>query len=129
MSLSQGEFSMKKLGLAAIAAFAFLSGPAAAAAQQDFTILNNTGYVIERVYVSASKTDEWEEDVLGEDVLEDGNRVKIRFDKDEESCLFDIRVAYTDGETADWHGINLCEVSVVGLKYDRKDGSTWAETD
>ena len=120
---------MKKLAFAAVAAFALLSGPAAATAQQDFTILNNTGSVIEQVFVSASKTDDWEDDVLGEDVLEDGGRVKIRFDKEEESCLFDIRVAYTDGETAVWHGINLCEVSVVALKYNRKDGSTSAETD
>jgi hypothetical protein len=117
---------MNKLVLAVALVATALSAPAAAATQ-DFTILNNTGYPIERVYVSASAKDDWEEDVLGRDILPEGERTKISFDSDEDACLWDLKVVYEDEESAEWQGINLCEVSVVALSYDRKSGRTWAE--
>jgi hypothetical protein len=117
---------MKKLVIAALLAAA--ASPAAAGSQ-DFTILNNTGYPIERVYVSASTKDNWEEDVLGEDVLPEGERTKIRFANDEDACLWDLKVVYADEESAEWQGLNLCETAVVALSYDRKTGRTWAETE
>ncbi len=118
---------MKKLAPAALAAAAFVSP--AAAGTQDFTILNNTGYPIERVYVSSSAKQDWEEDVLGRDTLPAGERTRIRFSSDEEACLWDLKVVYADEESAEWQGINLCEVSVVALSYERKSGRTWAETE
>lgn len=117
---------MKRLIAALLAAA--ITAPAFAGTQ-DFTILNNTGYPIEQVHVSASTQDAWEEDVLGQDVLDVGDRVKIRFDADEGACLWDLKVTYTDGETAEWQGLNLCEVSLVALSYDRKTGETSAETE
>jgi hypothetical protein len=119
---------MKKLAIGAILSAAFAAAPAIAGTQ-DFTILNNTGYPIEEVYVSASSKDEWEEDVLGRDTLPADERTKIRFDRDEEACLWDLKVVYEDGESSEWQGINLCEVAVVSLSYDRKSGKTWAETE
>jgi hypothetical protein len=119
---------MKKLALAAILSAAFAAVPALAGTQ-DFTILNNTGYPIEEVYVSASSKDDWEEDVLGRDILGEDERTKIRFDRDEDACLWDLKVVYDDGESSEWQGINLCKVSVVSLSYDRKSGRTWAETE
>lgn len=119
---------MKKLAVAAILSAAFAAAPALAGTQ-DFTILNNTGYQIDQVYVSASSKDEWEEDVLGRDTLPDDERTRIRFDRDEEACLWDLKVVYQDGESSEWQGINLCKVSVVSLSYDRKSGNTWAETE
>ncbi len=119
---------MKKLALAATLLSSILAAPASAATQ-DFTILNNTGYPIERVYVSASTKEDWEEDVLGKDILPEGDRTKIRFNSDEDACLWDLKVVYADEESAEWQGINLCEVSVVSLSYDRKSGRTWAETE
>ena len=57
--------------LAALAVILSLAVPAAAlAADQDFTLVNRTGYTIEQVYVSPIKARDWEEDVLGRDVLE-----------------------------------------------------------
>ncbi len=118
---------MKKIVIGALLVAAIASP--AAAGNQDFTILNNTGYPIDQVYVSASAKEDWEEDVLGRDTLPAGERTKIRFSSDEDACLWDLKVVYQDEETAEWQGINLCEVSVVSLSYDRKSGNTWAETE
>lgn len=105
--------------------------PAAPLAQgrQDFVLINNTGYVIDEVYVSASKTDDWEEDVLGWDVLNDGQRVTIEFPRSERACLHDLKVVYEDEEEAEWSAIDLCETSVINLRYDRRTGNTWLDED
>ena len=120
---------MRMIGLAALTAA--LLAPAAAGAQgaQDFVLLNNTGYTITEVHVSPSKTDDWEEDILGWDVLENGDRVTIEFPRDADACLHDLKVLYVDGEEAEWSGMNLCETSVIGLRYDRRTGQTWADQD
>ena len=46
---------------------------------RDFVLINNTGQTIQQVYVSASKDDDWGDDILGEDVLPSGRRVTITF--------------------------------------------------
>lgn len=119
---------MKKLVLTAVLLASALAAPAYAGTQ-DFTVLNATGYPINELYVAASSKDEWEEDVLGRDTLPDAERTKISFDSDETACLWDIKVKYEDGETAEWQGVNLCEISVVKLSYDHDSGRTWAEAE
>jgi hypothetical protein len=118
---------MHKFLAAALLAAAFVTP--AHAGQQDFVILNKTGYPIEQVYISASSKDDWEEDVLGRDILAAGERTKISFSSDEDACLWDLRVVYEDGEAAEWDGVDLCEISVVALSYNRKTGETSAETE
>ena len=102
---------------------------AALAGDQDFTLVNRTGYTIEQVYVSPIKARDWEEDVLGRDVLDDGDVVNIRFSKREDVCRGDLKVVYDDGEEAEWSDFNLCEVSRITIHYERKSGRTWAEYD
>ncbi len=116
--------------LAATAALAmtFMS-VGARAGDQDFTLVNRTGYTIEQVYVSPIKSKNWEEDVLGRDVLDDGEKVNIRFSKREDVCRWDLKVIYDDGEEAEWSDFNLCEVSRITIHYERKSGRTWAEYD
>jgi hypothetical protein len=120
---------MKKYALAAAAILLAGIAAPALAGTQDFTVLNKTGHPISELYVSASAKDNWEEDVLGRDILADGDRTTIRFAGDESSCLWDIKVIYSDGEDASWQGVNLCKVSVVSLSYDADTGKTMAETD
>lgn len=116
------------LKLIAAAALMLAASPALAAVQ-DFTLHNETGYTIERVYVSTVDTKNWEEDVLGEDVLEDEDAVDISFDAAENTCRFDLKVVYDDGEEAMWGNLNLCTISKVEIHYDRASGKTSAVTD
>ena len=118
---------MKIVGGALLALVLLTPAAAGAQGRQDFVLLNNTGYTITEVYVSPSKSDDWEEDILGWDTLEDGDRVTIEFPRDQDACLHDLKVLYVDGDDAEWSGIDLCETSVIGLRYNRKTGETWAD--
>lgn len=125
---TMGETMSLKL---ALAAFAVALAPATAMAQamQDFSIVNETGYAISEVYVSSARADDWEEDVLGADVLPDEVTMNIQFRSAPKVCEFDLKVVYSDGENAIWSGFDLCSISTVTLYYDRKSGNTWADTE
>lgn len=95
--------------------------------KQNFSLENRTGYKISEVYVSPRKTSTWEEDVLGEDELANGETVNIRFSRSDKSCNWDLKVVYEDGDTSEWEDFNLCEISIIRLFYNRKKGETRAE--
>lgn len=105
---------MKRLIIAGALLVAAFVTPALAA-QQDFEVVNSTGQAILTLQVSPSDEDSWGEDILGVDVLGADEQAEISFSADEDSCLFDIRVTYEDGDTGAWQGLNLCELSVVEL--------------
>lgn len=121
---------MKSLLLAsAFLAFGFL-GAAQAQGKQDFELVNKTGYDLSQLFVSPAKSDNWEDDVLGDDELEDGDSMNVHFSGSAKTCKWDIKVVYSeDDSSAVWHDINLCEVSKVTLRYNRKSGDTTATFD
>jgi hypothetical protein len=41
------------------------------------TVTNNTGYTAYYLYISKESTDDWEEDVLGDEVVLDGDSVNV----------------------------------------------------
>ncbi|WP_245593413.1 hypothetical protein [Azospirillum halopraeferens] len=106
-----------------------LAAPVGALAQgkQDFSLVNRTGYTISEVYVSPSASNDWEEDVLGRDVLSNGETVHITFSRGTKSCHWDLKVVFDDSEEAEWEKFDLCTVSKISLSYDRNKGTTWAD--
>ena len=119
------------LGSVAVAASLALS-PAAWAqqAKQDFTLVNKTGYALSEVYVSPTKSDDWEEDILGRDVMENGDLVHISFRRAAKSCLWDLKVVYQDDDSESyWEEIDLCSVSRITIMYDRKTDTSTATFD
>lgn len=95
----------------------------ACAGTQDFVLVNQTGTTINNLFISETSKDDWEEDVLGEDVLEDGESVQISF-SGKQACSWDLMVKDEDGEGVYWRKINLCEVAKVVLHCD--DTKCWA---
>lgn len=101
-----------------------------AAGQQDFSLLNKTGYEIKEVYVSSSASNNWEEDVLGRDVLKDGKIVNISFHSAAKGCKWDLKVVYSDdNSSAVWRGFDLCKITKVTIRYNRKTDTTSAVTE
>jgi len=116
--------------LPALALALSFTGTAHAEARQDFDLSNKTGYEIKEVYVSPSKSDDWEEDVLGTGTLPDGNKVHIKFHRATETCQWDVKVVYTDdSSSAVWQNINLCDVEKITIHYNRSSDTTSATFD
>ena len=115
----------------AAAAIVAITAPALAQdAKQDFTLVNRTGYELKALFVSPSKAERWGDDVLGQDVLEDGKLANIHFSPKAQTCKWDLKVVYTDDDSnAIWQGINLCEVDKITIHYDRKNDVTRASFD
>jgi len=93
--------------------------------KQDFALHNETGVEIHELYVSPTTTDDWEEDILGVDTLPAGDSVKITFEDREHHAKWDLKVVDSKGNSIEWEGLNLIEISDVTLHY--KDGKAWAD--
>ena len=91
----------------------------------DFKLVNNTGEDFYGVYLTETTTDNWGEDILPQDIVEDGAVVSVTFEyiDDETLCIWDLRLTHDESEE-DWiyiEEIDLCEVSVLTLYID-EDG-------
>ena len=112
----QNFFKAAKAFILSLIMAVSITGVAMAGAQ-DFVLVNNTGHDILVVNVSASSTNNWEEDILGHDVLMNGEAVSVGFGSGSER-YWDIRVEFTDGSEMSWSGIDLLSVSRVSLMGD-----------
>ena len=86
-----------------------------AGAQQDFTLVNNTGRTLMTLNVSQSDSDEWGPDILGTATVADGASGTVQFARGQDQCEWDIRATFEDGQTGDWRGVNLCETTTITL--------------
>lgn len=97
--------------LLALAAF---SAPASA---EDlvFTLHNKSSYDIREFYASPSDVGEWEDDILGADVLPSGESVEITIADGREQCSYDLRIVVDDDVTLERAAIDLCELGSFTL--------------
>jgi hypothetical protein len=122
---------MKTLLVAAFAAVLSLAGPAIAQdAKQDFKLVNKTGYELKEIYVGPTKSDDWGDDIMGDQAVADDATVNVHFHPKARTCHWDLKVVYSDDDSsAVWYNINLCEVEKITLHYDRKNDVTRATFD
>src|SRR5207237_4832520 len=90
-----------------------VSLPENAQGKQDFTLVNATGVEIHELYVSPHKSNDWEEDILGQDTLPDGDSVTIHFSPRERAKLWDLKIVDKGGNSLEWEGLNLLEIGKV----------------
>ena len=95
------------------------AAPAATAgpgeAQQNFTVVNNTGHTVTTLNVSPNNESHWGPDILGRDVLANGESAAITFPRGETQCSWDIKATYDDGGETDMRAVDLCTVATVTL--------------
>lgn len=115
------------LSMLCVAAIGLVLVPAKTfAADQDFTLANETGVEIHEVFISPHSEDSWQEDVMGKDTLPSGESVDITFDAKENADLWDLKVTDKDGNSIVWENLKLTEITDVILHYE--DGKAWADT-
>lgn len=123
MKLSKRSFSVIAFSFALILA---TGASALMTGDQDFVLVNRTGFGIDEVYLSPVKAKTWGDDVMGTDTLENGTKVTIEFDRAATACNWDMKIVFSDKEEAIWEGFNLCEVSEITLKYEgKRPTATW----
>jgi hypothetical protein len=113
------------LSCLAVAGMAFLAVSSVRAGDQDFTLVNKTGVEIHALHVSPHSSDEWGEDILGQDTLENGASLDIKFPRHAKAAHWDLRIEDEKGNSLTWESIDLLEISEVTLHY--KDGKAWAD--
>ena len=77
-------------------------------------IHNATGFTLMEIYISDSGTEDWEEDVLGMDVLEDGEALRLTVS--ELYNQFDMAAVDGEGNSAGWYGLpgNVTQITIYG---------------
>ena len=112
---------MSKKSLLSLSLFALvlLAGATlAAAGTQDFTLVNETGVDIAELYIAPSASEDWEEDVLGTDILKDGASVDISFSPKLKAKTWDLMVVDGDGDEITWTELALNEISTITLHFE-----------
>ena len=110
-----GETTMTIKLLSAAAALAFTFVASSASAQTgplDFTLANTTDGVVVQIFISVPSTNDWEEDILGSEVVGSGESVHVTINDGLEDCEYDITVVFND-DTPDLvvMGVDFCAVN------------------
>jgi hypothetical protein len=90
------RFLLSAMVLALLAAFSF--GMAAEAGV--INVVNGTGFDIHEIYISDSGAADWEEDVLGQDILGAGQTLRLSVNGS--YSMFDLMAVDSDGGSAEW---------------------------
>lgn len=98
------------IGLA-FAAVATLGITSANALDRRVDIINETSSVIVEFYASSVGVNDWEEDILGPDVLAAGASVMVNIDDGTGYCRYDFMAVFDDGEEVIQENVNVCEIS------------------
>jgi hypothetical protein len=109
----------------ALLAFLMLAATAVFAGDQDFTLDNETGLTIDQLYCSPSAKPDWEEDILGTDVLKNGEKAHITFSRSETARNWDLLIVDEEGDKVEWSEIDLLEAETIILYYE--DGKPTAK--
>lgn len=63
-----------------------------------FMLDNQSSYVVTEFYSSPTNVGDWEEDVLGSDVLGAGDGMRITIADGRDQCEYDLRIVFEDGD-------------------------------
>jgi hypothetical protein len=72
---------------------------------------NNTGWTMLRFYASNTSRSDWEEDILGDDVLANNASIVMNIDDGTGACMFDFKAEFTNGQNLVRNNVNVCEIA------------------
>jgi hypothetical protein len=83
----------------------------ASALDRRVQINNVSSYDIVEFYASNTGTQDWQEDILGENILPSGSSAMVNIDDGTGYCKFDFLAVFDDGDEAISADNNVCELS------------------
>ncbi|MBI0536344.1 hypothetical protein D9599_12240 [Roseomonas sp. KE2513] len=90
-----------------------LAAPPVRAQNSDpsFNVVNRSGRTIQELYVSSAQVNSWGQDLLGQNVLDNGRSFPVRLPSGQ--CVNDIRVVYDGGQSEERRAIDTCPLNEV----------------
>ncbi len=98
---------------------------AASQSRLNFELHNETGYEITEVYVSPNNTDDWQEDVLGQDTLANHESVNIKFSRQKQD-YWDLKVVFKGGKESVWYKFDLSQITDITISF--RNGKAYSTT-
>lgn len=96
--------------LSAIALTAMAGANTAAAADRKVKVINKTKTPIFGFYASRTSTNDWEEDILGADVIMPGASLVINIDDGSGACKYDFKGEFEDGDEVVKTNVDVCKI-------------------
>lgn len=98
-----------KLRSALVAAFVMTAAPAIAE-DLEFNLVNMTSANLVGFYVSLVHEDTWEENLLSGAYLGSGYEVSVLIADGADTCEYDIKAVFEDGDVLEDYGLDLCDM-------------------
>ena len=95
--------------LAGAAIAAAISVAPAYAEDLAFMLDNQSSGAIQEFYASPVGVDDWEEDILGTDILGAGDASRITIADGRDVCEYDLKIVFDDASEMEERSINLCD--------------------
>lgn len=102
----------------AAALIACLASPASADSDQDFTLINNTGHGIQRLYAALAGSNAWGDNLLGQEAIDDGDSFPVEFPAGTHGCAWDLKADFSNRTSAIWRNLSICDMSRITLFVD-----------
>lgn len=99
-----------KMRAAAVLTATVLMATSAVAEDLEFLIVNETSVDLVEFNVSPASSQSWEENLLSGGYLASGYEVDVLIADGLSTCVYDIRGSFSDGETVEDFGLDLCEL-------------------
>lgn len=80
-----------------------------------FMLHNRSSYTVMEFYTSPYDVGDWEEDVLGDDVLGAGESTRVTIADARSQCEYDLRFVFEDGDVIERGGVDLCDTGSYTL--------------
>ncbi|MDR3538963.1 MAG: hypothetical protein P4L71_20885 [Acetobacteraceae bacterium] len=96
--------------IAALAVLSLITG-VANAADRRVEIVNTTGRTMTHFYASRVGADSWEEDILGEETVGNGESFRVNLNDGTGACRFDFRAVFQGGAALVKRSVDVCSIS------------------
>ena len=102
-----------------VAGLSLFSAKNSSAQALTYDVVNNTGVTLVDVYVTPSETSNWGNDILPNNLFEDGSTISVTIPADYgETCMFDMKITDLAGGHVTFSGIDACKLIKLQINGD-----------
>lgn len=81
--------------------------------------INDTPYAVLFIYPHMDDVTDWEDDLLGNEVLEPGQRFKVNMDLGPRNCIYEITVQLATEQRLHYARFDACKETALHMTMDR----------